>query len=193
MRQTLRSVLCLALLLSNFTFSSIASASVVREASLAELAHVSEIIVHAVVQRVDDARATGPEGPFETAIELEILEPVKGLSASQKTFTLILPGGRAGTRTMRIPGMPQFRDGEEVVLLLENVGPQRWALSGLSQGVFRVTRTAGRILVRRELGDVFVVRKAKTAALAAPTTLDDLLIQLRALSRGDTTKSGGVP
>jgi hypothetical protein len=107
-------------------------ATTLRLAPISELRAASELIVHAQVWNVDE-QASG----FQTAVALKVMQTLKGIC--DDTLTLLLPGGRSGGRTLRIPGMPIFAAGDEVVLLLERTAVG-WALTGLGQGVYRVDR-----------------------------------------------------
>jgi hypothetical protein len=152
-----------------------ASATVLRAATLDELAKSAAVIFHGRVAEVDDAI-----GAFRTRVRLDVLTPVKGLTPDTKTFVLELPGGRVDDKEMRIPGMPHFAPGDEVVLILEQT-ERGYALAGMGQGVFRVARQAGEVRVVRELGGALLLdRNNKPGELSrAPSTLDALLAALR--------------
>ncbi len=171
-----------------------ARATVVRRVSLAELVHSSAVIVHGVVRDVNPNLAKSSRGPFRTAVTLEVETIIKGLPAGTSEFTFVLPGGRAGDLEMRIPGMPRFAVGDEVVLLLERT-QSGYALAGLAQGVFRVERKDSQATVRQYLDDAAYVdsygRPAPTTS--GEHTLDALLSTLRELAgSGSTSGSGEV-
>jgi len=161
-----------------------AHATTVRRAALADLVHSSAAIVHGVVRAVDDELAKGPDGPFRTAVEIDVVEALAGLDADTKTLSLLLPGGRAFGRVMRIPGMPTLHVGDEVVLLLEAT-PLGYIFTGLGQGVFYVDRSFDTPRVWRDLGDVLWLGKAPADFGSVPT-LDDLLAVLRTAAAGAT-------
>ena len=163
-------------------WSSLAHATTVRRASVAELARSSSIVFHGVVRKVNDHLATSKDGPFRTALEIEVLEILKGRHADP-IFSLTLPGGRAFDRVMRIPGMPIFAPGDEVVLMLER-HTSGFALTGLAQGVFRIDRSSGSAIAARDLSGLHVLdlspAKAKgEVVLAERPTLDALLSFLK--------------
>ena len=99
----LRFVAALLLLLA----SAPAAATTVIRATLPELMKSSEVVVHGIVRHVDDQLATDKDGPFQTAVDLELVEVIKGLDAGTRVLRLVLPGGRAFERTLRPsePGM----------------------------------------------------------------------------------------
>ena len=150
-------------------------ATVVRPASLQELAESSAVIVHAAVGEVNDRLAQGQGDAIRTKIVFEILEAIKGFKKSSGVLTLVLPGGRLGDNVLLIPGMPTFQPGQEVVLLLEATATG-FTPAGLKQGVFYVDRRASPAVVRRDSeGMVFWGAKKPEG----PARLDDLLAILR--------------
>jgi len=152
-----------------------AAATTVIGASIAELAHSADVILYGVVRNVDAELAKTPDGPFRTAIEVEVLEPLKGLNKDQPILSLLIPGGRGFGRVMHIPGMPQLQEGEEVILLLEETALS-YAFAGLGQGVFRIDRSRGEPRAWRDLSGMRLV--GKKTELVEPT-LGALLDYLR--------------
>ena len=66
---------------------------------------------------------------------------------------------------MKIPGMPSFTAGEEVVVFLEKT-QKNWALTGLSQGKFSVTTdTLGNKTVTRSLDGIHMMARDKDGRL----------------------------
>jgi hypothetical protein len=154
-----------------------AMATTVVRASFEDLAQVSDVVLHGVVRAVDDELATSPTGPFRTAVEIEVLAVLKG--AGRSTLRLELPGGRAGNRVMRIPGMPHFAPGDEIVIFLEALPRGGFAITGLAQGLFRVDPSGGLTRDLRGLGLVDRSGLHVHAPLAAPGTLFELQERLR--------------
>jgi len=153
-------------------------ATTVLRASFDDLTRVSTVVLRGVVRAVDDQLATSPEGPFRTAVDIEIIDHLKGLDG-QATLRLELPGGRAGNRVMRIPGMPRFFPGDEIVIFLEALPRGGYAITGLAQGVFRVRANGG---VDRDLRGLGIVdaRGGHVHALpVVPTTLAELELRVR--------------
>lgn len=163
-------------------FAVRAAATTVISASIAELAASADVILYGVVRTVDAELAKTPDGPFRTAIEIEILKPIKGLSEDQQILSLLVPGGRGFGRVMKIPGMPQFQEGEEVVLLLEGTS-LGYAFAGLGQGVFRIERQSGEPRVWRDLSGMRLVGKQQQ--LGIEPTLVALLDYLRPFGQRD--------
>jgi len=133
-----------------------AGAATVRRASIDELAQASVVIFRGIVRSVNNELEAKETGLLETAIEFEVLESIKGLRPKAKRFSLVLPGGKVHGREMRIPGIPKFALGEEVVVLLEaNSG--RYVLTGLSQGVFWIDRVNGVASLRRNFRETHFI------------------------------------
>ncbi len=116
------------------------NATVVQKVGLEELVEHSAVILNGMVRTVDEDLSTSCKGPFLTRVDLEVFKYWKG--SSKPTLELILPGGRACSLRMKIPGMPQFEPGQEVILFLEKT-PKGYALTGLSQGVYWVEQLSG--------------------------------------------------
>jgi hypothetical protein len=132
--------------------------------------------------------------PVATVVTFRVLGVLKG-QATSPVFRLELPGGRVGTVSSFIPGMPSFHEGEEVVLFLQRT-PKGFTPAGLSQGKYRVRRDAtGRVRAVRETINVSRVAHDVTGKLmhvegADPEDdlpLDDLL---KAVGRGLVRKGG---
>jgi hypothetical protein len=74
-----------------------------------------------------------------TFVEMEVLEGWKGPAPA--TLTVLQPGGERDGIGQRVAGVASLNAGEELVLFLERQG-QLHRIVGLSQGVYRVQRTA---------------------------------------------------
>lgn len=150
-----------------------ASATTVIRAPLSQLAASSDVILHGLVRQVDDSLAVGPNGPFLTAIDIELREVLKGLDSGTATFRLLLPGGRAFGRVMKIPGMPTFRVGQEVVVLLERHA-RGFALTGLGQGVFTIRREGPIAIAERDLRGLELVGSVGDSGVDLPARSPEL-------------------
>ncbi len=127
-----------------------ASATVVEELSLEELTHQAVYVVRARVgaQYVHPER--GPRGEIYTRTELTALGYLKGEGPRRLTVQQL--GGRFGPYRMQISGNAPLRTGDEVVLFLDHDPASGLSyVVGLSQGLYRVNRTAASEWVEREL------------------------------------------
>jgi len=117
------------------------------------LARRAPVIVRASVvsKEVRLENAGGRVRPV-TLVTLSTLETIRGRVPD--TFSVRLPGGRVGDTVAWIPGTPRFREGAEVVLLLERA-------AGLP-GVYRLTEfgLSKFDLVADDEGRSFAVRSA---------------------------------
>jgi hypothetical protein len=69
-----------------------------------------------------------------TRVELDILERLKGAGEGH-SHTLKLLGGKGQKRATIVPGMPQFRPGEEMILFMERLPQWDYPIpTGLAQG-----------------------------------------------------------
>lgn len=172
----------LSLLFLLFLFS-ISSAATVERLALPELtARAGQIFVGRCQRAEPELR----KGKIYTRYLFAVEETVKG--QVQREVELLLPGGaHQGIRT-RVPGMPVFSPGEEVVLFLTGTPSNPSWPVGLGQGKFRIERrgAAKRARVFQELdGLSFTLPAAGKAALLLPIQgmpLETFLSQVRALS-----------
>jgi hypothetical protein len=116
------------------------AATVFAPKDFSELVRNSRAIAHGHVVTIR-ARETFDRVRVETLVTLRVAAYLKGNFGEEVTF--VVPGGTFGRYRSVIPGAPQFREGEEVVLFLSARGPSIPYLMRLSQGVFRVVRQSG--------------------------------------------------
>ena len=164
------------LILSLISLSSfVAAATIVKTISLDTVIESSAVIFHGVVRDVDDDLSLSAMGPFKTRIQLEIISSIKGVDSSDEIFELVLPGGRAGNRVMRIPGMPRFKSGQEVIVFLEE-NRTGYTLTGLFQGVFFLKPTANKNVVLP--GSFDSVGEVVRNELGRPISAQDFIVQI---------------
>jgi hypothetical protein len=127
------------LLLLFLLLASPAAATVYVPVDFREMVTASHSIVHG---RVVDVRSepTRDRLMVVTYVTIEVEEHLKGQLGDFTTF--LVPGGQVGRYRRVIVGAPQFERGDEVVVFLSARGPSIPYLFGLSQGVYRVVRTA---------------------------------------------------
>ena len=104
----------------------------------------SHLIVHGTVSGVR-SQLTTDRRSIETLVTLTVAETIKGAAAPQVAFRV--PGGQVGRYRRVLVGAPQFSQGDEVILFLAGRSPALPMPFGLSQGVYRVQRTAQTTLV----------------------------------------------
>lgn len=182
--------LALALAALSVTASG-ASATTVLQVDVPTMTRTAEWVVRARVADVGFTDRRDEGGRIFTDVQLEIREVYKGRDVPAR-YRLRLIGGRAPDGTaVRVPGMPTFEAGEEVVLFLEPTSLGHVPV-GLGQGVWRVHRdTAGRPWVRQATGSVNLVRRAPGGGLSpAPRprytparSLEDLVASIQRARR----------
>jgi len=105
-------------------------------------------IVHGTVVEVAPGRDA--DGVVVTWITIEVAESLKGSPTHRLTFKQLgtsepLPDGAI----FRIPGLPRYRTGEELVLFLHEPSARGFTSPvGLGQGVMRVETKSGERIVR---------------------------------------------
>lgn len=84
-----------------------------------QLVGESGAIVRAKVLSAESYRTTSPNGQaaIKTRVVWQVAQTLKG--ASEQTLELDFLGGRVGDETLEIPGVPQFRPGDEDFLFVE--------------------------------------------------------------------------
>ena len=120
------------------------SATTLVPADFAQMARESELIVRGTVVQVDGQR-TGARQTIESVITLRVSDTIKGTAVAETVFRV--PGGKVGPYRRVMVGAPQFSLGDEVILFLKGRAPAIAMPYGLSQGVYRVSRTGGTSLV----------------------------------------------
>lgn len=144
--------------------ASFAGATTVEKMSLKDLAKNSNAIVLARVE--DETARYDANKEIYTYITLRVLEPVKG-PKKDEVITIRQIGGTVDKIASIVPGTPNFRKGEEVVLFLtKNDGAGYPWVMGLQQGKYSVTADdQGRKSVRNEIGGdlVFVAPGGKAS------------------------------
>lgn len=127
-------------------------ATQVNALSLDRLGQEAELVVRGEVTAV---RSYWNDGRTRilTEVSVDVAETFKGLASSG--VRVVQMGGVVDGVRMTVHGALSWREGEEVVLFLENSLPGRHRVSGLSQGKFAVRRDGGTMTVRRpSLGGV---------------------------------------
>jgi hypothetical protein len=120
------------------------SATTLVPADFTQMARESELIVRGTVVRVD-AQQMAARQTIESLVTLRVTETLKGAVAEQTVFRV--PGGKVGRYRRVMVGAPVFNAGDEVILFLKGHAPAIAMPYGLSQGVYRVARTAGAAVV----------------------------------------------
>lgn len=119
-------------------------ATVLLPADFATVVSESGVIVHGRVIEVR-SEMTGPRRVIESFITVAVFESLKGAPGARVTFRV--PNGQVGRYRRVLVGAPEFEEGDEVVVFLTGRPPAMPTVFGLSQGVYRVTRTAARAVV----------------------------------------------
>jgi hypothetical protein len=94
----------------------------------------------------------GAGGNVETVTEIRIARPLKGPFRSGEIVRLVVPAGAFGEQRKMIGGMPNYQVGSEVLAMVRQTGPNRWATTDLALGKFefRTDRRGQKLLVRDE-------------------------------------------
>ena len=123
---------------------AIGFATVYAPADFAEMVTTSRLVVHGTV--IDSrSEPTADRSGIVTFVTVDVDQSLKGTPGESVTFRV--PGGQVGRYRRVVVGAPEFERGDEVVLFLTSRGPSIPYVFGLSQGVYRVSRSSGRAIV----------------------------------------------
>ncbi|MCZ2155828.1 MAG: hypothetical protein LC114_18325 [Bryobacterales bacterium] len=120
--------------------------------SFEELIDSSTLVVRGTIV---ESSAAPSRQRIETTYKVLVSETLKGISGGPEetprghTLTVSLPGGAAGGIRQTVAGVPRLETGAEYILFLWRAKSGRLLPIGMSQGVFRVERSAGRAEARR--------------------------------------------
>ncbi len=131
-----RYTVSLMLIFSGFIYSALAQRTI--HMNVEELIKHSGVIVHGTVIKVESgydsvSRLTA------TRVTINVIENYFGAPANEYTFKQY--GGKIGKRNIKLPDMPQYRIGEELILML--TPPSRIGLQspvGMHQGKFKILK-----------------------------------------------------
>lgn len=164
-----------------------ARASLVEALDLQTLVAESDQVVVARVLSLDSH--FDERGQIVTDAAMQVEESVKGDVAPGAAVMVRRQGGTVGEIGMRVSGEPTFVVGETVVLFAAQSTGGVLRPVGMSQGALRVFEKDGARWARAANGGMSTVKRNKgkleraPAALPAPRRLDDLLSELRSMSK----------
>lgn len=130
----------------------------VARASLQELTEESSIVVAGKVEQIKYEWGDRSSKVIHTKVTLSVNEQLKGQNGSKIVFRQL--GGKMGDFGMDVPGTPQFRIGDEVILFLVEHKAAYW-IHSIALGCYHVsTAEDGQQIVFNNLGDINVVDPA---------------------------------
>ena len=133
------------------------TAATLEQISLGEMIEQSTAIVRA---RTAESRGVREGRLIYTLTRLEVIEQWKGEPLNE--VEVALPGGSVGGLSQRFGGVPRLEPGSEFVFFLWKGPSGRIQITGLSQGLFAVTRA--------EEGDLRAARGPSGDLMLAPKT-----------------------
>lgn len=173
-----------------------AAATVVIAQSLEEMAATSPLVLRATIGQVQTAWNEG-HTTIETFAEVSVREALKGSVAPGAILMVRSPGGIVGKMGAYVAGAPQFKQGEEVVLLLEPAAdrPDVWLVSGLAAGKINLEKNSfGELRAVRDLrGIAFYERTAKAPKYHEVTKPEDLGTPEQVIARLRAAVTKAVP
>jgi hypothetical protein len=119
--------------------AGVAAATAMISADVDELTRRSDAVVRGTVQRAE-SRWSADGRRILTDVEISVAEALKG--SPGKRVIVQQPGGVVGDIGQKVSGQASFQVGEEVVVFLGRHGDQRYQVTGMAQGKFRVERSS---------------------------------------------------
>ncbi len=145
--------------------------------SLAEMTASSDLIV--VGQVLETQARFDSRNRIVTDVALRADEVIKGTIRQGETVTFIRVGGAIGDLGMRIEGEPAFESGEHVIVFLTLLPSGEHRVTGMSQGVVRVTEESGVRIARPDNSGLAFSNPPSGPTLAARQTLARALAAIR--------------
>lgn len=147
---------CLAALFALLSIGTSAQAGTVLAMNLEQMTDRADMIF---VGRVTGRRAdwSADRTRIYTYVTFEVSRYLKGGASGSRQTTVRLLGGQVGPYLVRVPGMPQFSEGEEVLLFCTGAGARIPTVLGMSLGKFTITTdAAGERIVRRDISTLML-------------------------------------
>lgn len=170
--------ICFVILVGWLSIVSL-DATTLLPADFAQMVSDSQLIVHARVVGVE-GELIGAQRTIDSRVTVQVLASIKGQSGPELVFRV--PGGRVGRYRRIFVGAPTFNAGDEVLLFLKGRPPALAMPYGLSQGVYRVSRTGGSPVVMPVPPIEGVAGTPRGDPVRTPLSLDAFTRQVRALA-----------
>ncbi len=140
-------------------FSSVIFALTLAKATVEELTQESTLIVHGIVQKIENQWENQDEGTINSFVTIDVFEYIKGMDESSLVIRQM--GGQIGDWGDVIPGTPVFSKGDEVILFLVK-HQNSYEIHSIALGLFRVYED--------DLGQKMVINDLRNINLIDPVT-----------------------
>lgn len=133
---------------------SLSYATTLRQLTLEEMTNLADRVFLGTVVAVEEV--TDANGVLATITTFSILHAIKGeISPTLKIKQFGVQGGDENGKRFRVPGLPTYQVGEEVVLFLNGTSKEGFTSPvGFGQGKFNVSRNGTRAFAKNELGGI---------------------------------------
>jgi hypothetical protein len=172
-------------------------ATLALRATLEDMVAGAEHVVHGTVLR-SWAQWDGQRQAIWTHYEILVQEELK--AAPRVTVVVSEPGGTVDGLSMHVAGAPEYRAGEEVILLLQATPIGYLRTCGWGQGRYSVVEQGGGKIVRQGPVTAELVARDKTGGSvrragasqvpAAGVSLNEFKERLRGLVRASRSRGG---
>jgi hypothetical protein len=128
-------------------------ATTVKKMELTEMVSVSDAIAHGTVESVE---SRWEDQSIYTYTSIRVDENLKG--GPRRALLIRQAGGTVGSLVLNIPGMPQFKHGDQVIVFLRDRKNGTFDVIGMNQGKYDIrndvamTNAAGMTLLDPKTG-----------------------------------------
>ncbi len=163
-----------------------ARATTVLKVDVNAMTRISDWIVRATVVSTTPVDLRPEGGTLYTDVQLKIQTVYQGKNVPSLATIRLMGGVGADGLAVTVPGMPQFRTGEQVVIFLEKT-KHGFVPCGLEQGVYQVRQVGAVSYVDRRSRGAHLVERSQQGHLVAAhppavtpaTTLAELETSIR--------------
>jgi hypothetical protein len=179
-------IVCLAIVLSLCGLSKVFATTMIA-LDLPALVDQSDYVV---VGNAHSESARYSNGSIVTDVTLEVITSVKGPAKPGETLVVTHLGGAVGDVGMHVPGAANFRIGESALVFLSRAKEHTLNVTGMSQGLMRITGTgSGAQVMPAAAGGATLMKRDEDGKLVTapnvpqkPRALADLLAEIEQLA-----------
>ncbi len=178
-------------------FAATATASIVLRVTPRELADEAHVVVEGRVSAID-VRWDDKRTAINHYVTFNVEQTHKGKAGA--SVTIVVPGGTVGDETLRVDGVPTFKDGERAVVFLWKNKKDELVVLGQAQGKFNLfhDKKTKTLVAQNSLKGLCLVMRGGPKAVRSPKASrpdflahQDLINVVKASVRADQAKNVG--
>ncbi|MHC4820410.1 MAG: hypothetical protein ACYTDX_01660 [Planctomycetota bacterium] len=178
-------------------FAATATASIVLRVTPRELADEAHVVVEGRVSAID-VRWDDKHTAINHYVTFNVEQVHKGKAGA--SVTIVVPGGTVGDETLRVDGVPTFKDGERAVVFLWKNKRGELVVLGQAQGKFNLfhDKKTKTLVAQNSLKGLCLVMRGGPKAVRSPRATrpdylahQDLVNVVKASVRAEQAKTTG--